>query len=820
MFPEKIATSDVTGMVFLVDDFFNPIYAEKDVLVSFTSENAILPQQIKIPAESSHAFFVASILGDAHITAYTDSSVSDTVDIDFGVAEKGVHIGIAPDIIAPYSFAYLFAWIEENGIPLEPVLPIKSTLHVSNNDVLGIDGPFDTSDTVYLRDGFLMKKLTTNNPGQSSVTVNVPGYGTASKTVSVGTPFDPNKDLLAKSLEDGCDVSKIGAGYTGCDSGGIHYTSQEQYVRESLIAPAEISNGTIRESQIISEEIPDGITITANVFPSVTSGDAYLVWSLYDVMNSTMHPTYGDKGDKFYITSQNLIHDSVISFETEQRKTQSQIIPISGSIIGNHAISVSSDIISGSVTSEMNIASPIQYGLSVVSLPPVNAPDTRPLFAVSVLDSDGYAVDPHLVFGGLGVTLLSDDAVFAKKSIFLDDTMSIIYGTSDVLYPSITILANEQNIVTSTSYRPASDHSIDIQMPKRVHSGEEFPAYAFLVNSEGKPVSDIREYIQSKCTDNNELFSCQIDSEFVVFEGGIGFMSETISVFENQFSLEDISIDLGGVNEDNSIGVGSTVIVYYDIPPGSVIDVATSIPHTIGSDSITLEPDYTGKHDVYFTVSQPGFENYNLDVSYLVDDSIHLNVKTVTTNGVAIPSIVSISNNDETVSVSAPGEVDIHRGNMHFEFVPSIILDSAGYSFDHVLINSITYASPIIDVHLMSPSEISATYDRVVNIVVSNANGGGVYDYGQLVTISAPPHNIVGPLIRDVFDHWDHLPAGYDVYSDVVTITATESFTTSAVYRDDFSGLILTVMGMILGMFAILKRGRLISIVRTYAVRK
>ena len=33
LFPEKTSTSDVQGMVFLVDDFFNPIYADEDVFV-------------------------------------------------------------------------------------------------------------------------------------------------------------------------------------------------------------------------------------------------------------------------------------------------------------------------------------------------------------------------------------------------------------------------------------------------------------------------------------------------------------------------------------------------------------------------------------------------------------------------------------------------------------------------------------------------------------------------------------------------------------------------------------------------------------------
>ena len=188
----------------------------------------------------------------------------------------------------------------------------------------------------------------------------------------------------------------------------------------------------------------------------------------------------------------------------------------------------------------------------------------------------------------------------------------------------------------------------------------------------------------------------------------------------------------------------------------------------------------------------------------------------VNQNNVSIPSSVSISRTGETVNVSTPGDADIPCGDIHFEFKPSITIDSTGYSFDHAMISGVTYDSPIIDVSLMLPTDISAIYGRVINIVTSNANGGGLYDYGETVTLNAPPHDIVGFLIRDVFDYWEYLPAGYDVYSQTVTLSATESFTTSAVYRSDFSGIILSVVFIVFLIFVFVKKDRLYSIIKTY----
>ena len=871
--PEKTSTTEnVTGMVFLTDDFLNPVYPQHDTNIHFATDNISVEQQVTVPAGSSFAFFSAQVRGDSWITAYTEKSASERMQIDYGASKKEVRLGIAADVAAPYSFAYLFAWLVENDKPIAPLIPIQSTLHVSDADIVGISEIYNDSETVYMRDGFAMRTLITNHPGESSVTITVPGYGTATKTIVVDELFSRERYILDQAILDGCDVDLIGTihnnnstDYTGCDSGDYRPTSKEQYVN------------TVSTTDLVVRD-----TVTANVFPPVTSGDAYLVWSVYKevdpnisssftstynrdrlatnsvgvldtVSDSYRSPAYGLEGTNFFVSSQSLAHDQTVSFEPGLLRTQSNMVPLSGSIIGNHTISVSSPTMLGVATSEFEISPPVKYSMSITSLPPtvlLQQQQHRPLYAVSVLDSEGYTVDPHRTFGDLSVTLLSDDAEFVQNTVFLTDSVTVIHGTSAVSYPSVTIIATDEDIVVSNTHMPKSGLSVDIQIPKKVHAGEVFPAYAFLSDSEQRPLSDMRRYLQTNCDTHDGLFSCVDDAEFTIFENSVGFATGTVSVFENEFAVEDIFFEHVGAGD--TVGIGSEVLIPFRIPDGAILDVITSMPFTIlgiGDDvgntsdseyrtdsiggingtnvepTVILRPNTTGEYNIGLSVSKPGFQTFRVDALYTVNDRVILNVKTVTQNGVSVISSVSVSQDGDTFSTSTPNTIDISRGDVHLEFEPTLIIDSAGYSFDGATISEIPYGSSVIDAYISLPTDITATYRRVINIVVTNADGGGVYDYGQQVTLHAPSRDVVSFLIRDVFERWDYgdddgnrgnIP---DTFSHTVTVTAEQSFSVAAVYRQDISGLILVVIVAVSAMFVFTKRDRLSSIVHTYTGR-
>ncbi len=767
--PEKTSASEITAAVFLVDDFSNPVSLDDDVQVKFAHDNLNVPNTVDIPAGESYALVKINVMGDSWITAYTDVSKSDTVHVDFDHAEKNVNLAVAPnDAVAPYSFAYVFAWLTEDDHPLEPHLPVQSTIHMSNNTVVGVENSADRPYVSYLRDGFLLKRLVTNHPGTSSITITVPGYGTAS------------------------DVMNVTAMPT---------------------VPVPNTNSTV----------------VADIYPGITTGDAYLAWSMYDKLSdSVSYPSYGDESSEFFITSQNLNHEKNISFLTEGRRTQTNITLISGNLIGNHTVSISSTSTRDAVLSDVQIVAPLKYDLSVTSLPPIDTTGMRPLFAVSVVDSDGYVVDAHSEFGDLEITLISDDASFAQKTQFLDKPVNIIYGESSISYPLVTMIADRFDATVINSEKTGSDLTIDIQIPNAVHVGEGFPAYAFLVDSDQRPISDIREFIQTSCDVQDKLFVCESHSDFFVFENSIGFEKKGVDVFENKFDETEISFD----TSITSVGIGSMLEIPFGIPAGSAVSVESSIPHEVHDDHVRLMPQSTGDYDVKFIVSKSGFDEHVLKEPFLVHDRISISLNTVTDNDVEIESFVSFTSMGDSMddaegilrTVSTPETIESSVGGMHFEFDESITIGSSGYSFDHVVIGGERYEHHIVDVVMTGSADITAVYLRVINITAIDAHGSGVYHQGDTVTLYAPPKDIVGFLIRDVFDHWEggggNMPPEVNLYSQSVTFDATDSFTTSAIYRQDISGLVTVVVAAVIAIFAILKRHKLAEMMHVYTGNK
>ena len=809
VFPEKISTSKINGALYFVDDFFNPVYVNEDTKVSLIGTEMDTPESVVVSAGNSHAFFSIDVHGsNSALTAYTDDSISDTVKIDYDKASFEVHIGVAPKVIAPNSFGYVFAWItdEKSGNRIYPPLPISSQLHVSDGNVLSVDGVFSSKETIHLRDGFYHSEIFTHDTGESTVTVSVPGYGTVSELITV---FDYDDKSSSSSVYENLKLEK----------------------------PNHMKT---------------------NIFPPVTDSDSYLVLSMYhdiypiDSDTTTTYPVYGVESSEFAIVSQNLSHDNLIDFSHDGIKSQSMIVPISGNIAGNHTVSVSSVGIPIS-ESALQIEDPATYGLLLTSLPPLSEKEEeefRPLHLISVVDSSGFVVDPHYVFGDLTVRLFSDDDIqFRTDTIRLSEPVTILYGKSKIDYPTITAIAQNENIVSTHKSIPQNNLEIDIQIPNSVHIGEPFPAYAYLM-ADQKPISAISNYLSSDCNSYSDddddddglaslssLFTCksspQPSSQFEVFENRIGFAAKSIDMFENIFEDGDIQVDFGN---NDVLYIGSQHKIIFDLLPDDIsFDTVSSIPFDIIADnSLILKPESAGKHDVFVTFSKPGYAQHTEYKMFTVNDEIIINVSATDQKGAILHSAtvntVSSSVGDDTnlQVVKTPSSFTAKRGTVHLEFLPSVEVGTVSYVFDHVVVVSddddhdatATYNENILDLVLLEPTSIQAVYKNIINIDVMGGVGTGLYEYGDAVTIDSKPRDVAWFLIRDVFDSWTYLPAGYDIYSSKVELVAEQSFETAIVYRPDYSGLVMTVILAVFVLFGYLRKERLVGIIRTYTEKK
>ena len=761
VFPKSSMASKIDGLVYLVDDLLNPVRLKEETVISLVGVDMDVPESINIPAGESHASLSVEIYGDSTLAAYTDSSISETVSINYNKPPYRVHLGVAPDVIAPHSFGYVAAWItgDSGGIARLP-MPIPSQLHVSGDDVLSVDGAFASLKKIHLRDGLFYQKIFSHNKGNSTVTVSVPGYGTASKRVTVND-YEGVLNFTKNSVE--------------------HLElSRPNYIRTEILPP-------------------------------ITDSESLLILSMYRQIGSEIYPVYGVESAKFSLVSQGLTHDTLIDFMPDGTRSQSILVPVSGDIIGNHTISVSSVGVPSS-RAAVEITGHATYGLTLTPLPPSDS-EFRALFTISAVDSFGAVIDPHYTFADLNVRLLSDEVQFKSDVLRLSKPVTVIYGKSEINHPRITVIAQNEDIISTHQGMLQNNLAIDIQTPDSVHAGEAFPVYAYLV-ADGVPLSMINHYLQSGCEGDEHLFTCMIPSQFVIFENGIGFATKPVDVFENTFKKGSIRVDFG----DDELYVGSPHHIRTRAPPDVSFNVVSEVPFNVTADSIMLRPETFGTYNVSVIFSKIGYATHRESNTYTVNDEVLIDITAVDENGVMLSSTVNVFYHEASIQADIPASLAVPRGSVHLEFLPSIIIGTENYIMESVMINNgMTYRNDILDVIISEPTDIQITYKSIITVNVNGGTGTGLYKYGDTITLKGASRDVVWFLVRDVFDHWTYMPAGYDIYAQMIDMPAENSFETSIVYRADYSGLVLVMVSAVLGIFALVKRTVIYRILGEYA---
>ena len=576
VFPQKTTTSKINGALYFVDDLLNPVYASDDTVVHLVGTGLDVDDSVTVKKGQSSAFFPVNVHGDSTLSAYTNESTSNTIRISYDSMKFNVNMDVAPDVIAPNSFGYVFVWLtDESGNILHHPPIIRSTLQVSGNNVLSVDGVSLQQKDMFIQDGFFYQKIYSHQLGNSTVTVNVPGYGAAGKNISVQNPI-----------------------------------------------PA-----------ISSDTKPN--SMKTQIFPPSTDSHAYLVISMFSQANYT-YPAYGVELSEFSVTSQNLLHDSAVEFLSDGRKSQSMIIPLTGKITGNHTVYVSTPGMP-TVTAGVQIMPPVEYTLSFTPLPfvsGVSATGSRPLFALSVLDQNGAVLDPHYTFGDLQIQLLSKEASFESGSS-LKEPVTILYGKSEIRHPTVTAVSKNSNIAATSQSVPNQSLVISIQMPNSAHSGEPFPAYAQLL-ADGKPISEIDSYLKSDCPFEDSLFKCVKPSKFVVFNKDVGFASKAIDIFENTFEQNDFAADFG----PDELHIGEKRVIKFNLAAGVTFTVSSAIPFETSDNSVTLKPDRSGKYDLSVVFSKQGYKTQIQSHSFVVSEKIQVDLNTVNSDGVSVGSTV------------------------------------------------------------------------------------------------------------------------------------------------------------------------------------
>ena len=854
--PEASASREFTAAVQLVDHLGTPVRSAGDTRVHLAGTGVDMPNTVTIRDGETHAMAPIKLhADDATITAYTDRTVSDTAEIRYVHDRHSVRVAVAPDgAIASNSYAYVFVWLEDAAGRQQQVTSSalrEAELTISDRLIAGFT-PTRTADhsttKVNIVNGLGMAKLYTHGEGTASVTASVRGIGAAEAEMEVLDRID-GKDVKVCITTLHIELQLVAVNSTaaaGDDDGGAETVLEPVTVTETDCRPLE------RISQVLAAR-PN--TMTAAVYPPSIPLDsaAYLVASAYtdtslwdidtdaenpdhevidvefrDKYDRTLPdviPTYGIEGSVIHVSSSGLEHEESITWDPEGLPAQSVAFRVMPTSQAPSAIHLSSPH-TGSATAEIAVGTE-RYTLELRQMSVDAGGDshgTQPVLAVMVLDSAGNVVDPHDTFGDLRITLISSQADL-PQTVRLEHPITYVYGTPHVRNPEVTAIADTEDITGQQSNIPASPFQLTIRAPDSVRWGEEFPAYAYLRSADGH-ILDISEHMETGCTaaaQSRNMYSCMPQSSeretFAIFGETVGFGETSVAVFTNNLPSDLATVAFGS----DTIDIGTSQVVGIAAPDAATHIIDTELPYTESDAGIVITPVSPGTYDIHITLEAPGYEAATFSHEYTIPDRAVLRLESravdtgtlIATTGTAVIT----SESGETATAGIPGETAVGLGTAHVEVPRDVIVGNAGYSFVRATDgDGNTWETPTFPVNVDGLTVVRLEYMHTIRIQVHGGTGGGIYEDGQMVTLDAPPRERIPFLVSDVFDRWTELPQGHgsDIYSQTVQLRARENFSTEALYREDYTGLILVCGFAGIAALSYVNRVRILAAIGEY----
>lgn len=776
-------TTDMKGFVFLLDGNDSPIPSEFDRIISLTSSEKITtPINVVIKNGTSYAMFPVSVKATGEINAIATQLKSDTIHIEKSQEIIDVKIGIAPTIVLEESYTNYFIWLEKDGKPYTVKGVQKVEIQSSNTDVirLGVSPSNHKNENtmiVSMYDGISKGRLYTGDSGIVEISASITNYGHTSTMVYVGsTQLSSNND--------------------------------------------ESNNTSVNDGEYESLEINN---IQFSVYPNITNDVAYGVASLYHAeQTEEIEITLDDNGVQvsniveqtvlvpvktedvlISISSENgLKHNSSYLLDDIQFPTHSKIFEISAESIGNYTITVtggnSYSTSSLFVTTDHNS----DYKIKIVELP-ILSHYSQPLLMVSIVNENDELLDISELFGSsISVDVYSTNARTTSSSILFDENVGIVSGLLTGI-SSITISSDIFGAITQDITPSGVPVSLELFSPSMVHSGESFPIVIHEIDSKGTPL-----FKKDSNTVSSSGFESLANGRIVMIgEGtqniailsglGGGFQKE-IELFVNKLNF-DLDVD------NNKPRLGQSVIIKIDSPiKGITYDIDSPFPYDkIDSNTFEITPDHEINDAVITIIGKlDGFATTNKQVSVTSVNLVEIKVSATSVSGDIITPKFKLSLTDVESTFSAPYTLTIKPQSAIITMPQDHKTVTSGYKMIELSINGKIINGNTIEFYAGSDKEITAIYDRFVKITVIDGDGSGIYPYGDKVTISAPDKHIVPILVRETFDYW----IGIEERQSSFVVTTENDIEITAIYKDDYSILMILIFSIVVGIFVIILR--------------
>ncbi|MGI0062871.1 MAG: hypothetical protein ACREBA_10520, partial [Nitrosotalea sp.] len=199
----------MVSYVFAQDEFGQPTPVSQDTEISVATSSMIqAPETVTIPQGQYYTQLPLVTKGTGQISVSAEGLGTATATVTKVNDDVQVRFALAPDLVIPNSITHWYAWLEKEGKPFKPPYGIRAVLTSSDTDVARFGSSYDIehfNDILYsttLDNGVATGILHTINGGNSTISVSVDGFGSASATLAVGGV--QNQDLISGNQTGPC----------------------------------------------------------------------------------------------------------------------------------------------------------------------------------------------------------------------------------------------------------------------------------------------------------------------------------------------------------------------------------------------------------------------------------------------------------------------------------------------------------------------------------------------------------------------------------------------------------------------------------------
>ncbi len=808
---EKIKAEKINAAVYSLDDNGLPVAVEHNTRIKISSsENIQVPSDVVIQFGKDHVFFPVTVKGNGFVSVTSPGFESSEISLTKTVEDVDVNFDLAPNIAHSNSLVYFYLQLEKDGKPYRPPYVVDAFLTSSNEGVVSFsnDGRVGYEQNrifpVSLVDGFAKGVAYTKGDGSAQLLANVPAFGFASSDLVVGKAvFNADVDQTPKAV------------VVQNNNTSMHVTSFEKSLSEK---PTDLlmwmfPNPTDRDTYAVVGTYRIEVE-KAIVLEPADNDEANPIQesAIYDQF--TVTPILLDDGILAVSSSGNVNHENVYGLRQDHNVPISAIeIPFEGFGEGMHEVFTSSTGLD-SASNEFEIVPKYdeEYRFQITALPfsaggGENDDDGRKDIAmISIVDGTQSIVDVSSMsesssidlFASLQNSLVEPDDVLMYKNVH-------VITAEPIFEKDMITVASEKISPQTAEIMPSGIvSSVELDVPIRVHVGETFPYVVYDVDSNGVPLKQnlVFDFSASSNLEFEDFTSLKAiaasDSEDIIVMTEHGTSSQSVEVFENSLSfVSEIDTASARVNDDVLLRIISDVA-------GIDYVLESPFPHSqIDTSTFVITPDRELFADVAIIGTKDGYSAFAETIQLDAKKIVTVMVSGAATNGKNLSIPYTILSGDIDESFTSPFVHDLKTRDSVIEF-PAMYHTPMGhgYAFESMRVNDELLLSPILETGLDKDLDITLNYQREVFIEIKGTDGGGVYEYGQTVSVSAPDVPKVWYFVKDTFDHWE----GIDGIGSSISFNATQDMQITAVYREDHSLWMIIVLAsavsvIVLGLY-------------------